>query len=72
MIKVIWFLKRAPHLTLAGFGHWWRSGHAPDILCDQSPYLRRHRRTVVCDLGRSSSLTAFLAGAVPSEESRQA
>lgn len=42
MIKVMWFLKRAPHLTLAGFGHWWRSVHAPDILCDQSPYLRRH------------------------------
>ena len=42
MIKVMWFLRRAPHLTLAGFGHCWRNVHAPNIIADTSPYLRRY------------------------------
>ena len=42
MIKVMWFLRRAPHLSLAEFGHWWREVHAPDIIRDQRPYLKRY------------------------------
>ncbi len=42
MIKVMWFLRRAPHLTLAEFGDWWRNVHAPDIIVDQAPYLKRY------------------------------
>ena len=42
MIKVMWFLKRAPHLSLEEFGHWWRNVHAPDIIADQSPHLKRY------------------------------
>ena len=42
MTKVMWFLRRAPHLNLAEFGHWWRTVHAPDIIADQSPWLRRY------------------------------
>lgn len=42
MTKVMWFLRRAPHLTLAEIGHCWRNVHAPDIIADPSPYLRRY------------------------------
>lgn len=42
MIKVMWFLKRAPHLTLEEFGHWWLNVHAADIADDQAPYLRKY------------------------------
>jgi hypothetical protein len=42
MIKVMWLLKRAPHLTLEEFADWWLGRHAPDIIADQSPYLRRY------------------------------
>lgn len=42
MIKVMWFLKRAPHLTLEEFEHWWLTSHAPDIISDQIPYLKRY------------------------------
>jgi hypothetical protein len=42
MIKVMWFLKRAPHLTLEEFHHWWLNVHAPDIADDQTPYLKKY------------------------------
>lgn len=42
MIKVMWFLKRAPHLTLEEFGHWWLNVHAADIAADQAPHLRKY------------------------------
>ncbi len=42
MIKVMWFLKRAPHLTQAEFADWWLNRHAPDIIADQSPHLKRY------------------------------
>lgn len=42
MIKVMWLLKRAPHLTLDEFRDWWLTRHAPDIAADQSPYLKRY------------------------------
>lgn len=42
MIKVMWFLKRAKHLSLAEFGTWWTSQHAPDIVADQTPHLKKY------------------------------
>lgn len=42
MIKVMWLLKRAPHLTLEEFGDWWLNHHAKDIAADQAPYLKRY------------------------------
>lgn len=42
MIKVMWFLKRAAHLTQAEFADWWLNVHAKDIAADQSPYLKRY------------------------------
>ena len=42
MIKVMWFLKRAPHLSQAEFADWWLNRHAKDIAADQAPYLKRY------------------------------
>jgi len=42
MIKVMWLLKRAPHLSLEEFQDWWLNRHAPDIIADQTPYLKRY------------------------------
>lgn len=42
MIKVMWFLKRAEHLTLEEFGEWWLNRHAPDICADQAPHLKKY------------------------------
>lgn len=42
MIKVIWLLKRAHHLTLGEFRSWWLDRHAGDIAADQAPYLKRY------------------------------
>lgn len=42
MIKVLWFLKRKEHLSLAEFRHWWLEIHAPMIEETQRPHLRRY------------------------------
>lgn len=42
MIKVMFFLKKADHLSLEEFHDWWLSKHAPAIVADQAPYLRRY------------------------------
>lgn len=42
MVKVMWFLKRAEHLSLHEFRRWWIERHAPDIVADQQPYLKRY------------------------------
>jgi len=42
MIKVVWFLKRAEHLSLAQFRDWWLTRHAPEIAADQKPFLKRY------------------------------
>lgn len=42
MIKVMWFLKRAEHLTLEEFGDWWLNRHAFDISADQRPHLKKY------------------------------
>ncbi len=42
MIKVMWFVKRADHLTLDEFERWWTETHAPDIVDEQVPHLVRY------------------------------
>jgi len=42
MIKVMWFLKRADHLTLEEFRKWWIEDHAPDIVEHQAPHLNKY------------------------------
>lgn len=41
MIKVMWFLKRAEHLTLAEFRAWWLD-HISLVADLQKPYLKRY------------------------------
>lgn len=43
MIKVMWFLKKADHLTLQEFKEWWLQHHARDILNDQFPFLKGYK-----------------------------
>jgi hypothetical protein len=42
MIKVLWFLRRAEHLSLEEFRRWWLQSHAADIADDQKPFLKRY------------------------------
>ena len=42
MIKVMWFVKRAEHLTLEEFRTWWTEAQAPDIRDEQTPNLVRY------------------------------
>jgi hypothetical protein len=49
MIKVMWFLKRADHLTLQEFRDWWIQHHAQDILDDQQPYLKNYKIDIRVD-----------------------
>ncbi len=49
MIKVMWFLRRAEHLSLAEFRDWWLNHHAADIAADQRPFLKRYKVDVRID-----------------------
>ena len=42
MIKVMWFLKRAPHLTPEEFRRWWLERHCFDVARAQAPHLRKY------------------------------
>ncbi len=42
MIKVVWLLKRAPHLSLEEFRRWWLESHIHMITDLQKPYLKRY------------------------------
>jgi hypothetical protein len=42
MIKVMWLVKRADHLSLEEFERWWTETHAPDIRDEQVPHLVRY------------------------------
>jgi hypothetical protein len=42
MIKVVWLLKRAPHLSLAEFRSWWLDSHIHMITELQKPYLKKY------------------------------
>ena len=42
MIKVMWFLKKADHLSLEEFKHWWLNTHVFDICADQKPHVKKY------------------------------
>ena len=42
MLKVMWFLKRADHLTLDDFHRWWMETHVPAVVEAQRPYLKKY------------------------------
>jgi uncharacterized protein (TIGR02118 family) len=42
MIKVVWFLEKAEHLSLEEFRRWWLEGHAPVIAAKQGRMLVRY------------------------------
>jgi hypothetical protein len=42
MIKVMWFLKRAEHMSLEEFRRWWLEEHCFDVARAQAPYLKRY------------------------------
>jgi hypothetical protein len=42
VIKVMWFLKRAQHLSLEEFRVWWLTRHCHDVARAQAPYLLRY------------------------------
>jgi uncharacterized protein (TIGR02118 family) len=50
MVKIVWLLKKAPHLTDDQFVDWWLNSHAPHAR--QAPGLRRY----VVNIGRDDTL----------------
>jgi hypothetical protein len=42
MIKVMWFLKRAEHLSLQQFSDWWLTQHSGDVAHHQGAHLRKY------------------------------
>jgi uncharacterized protein (TIGR02118 family) len=42
MVKVVWFLKKAEHLTMEEFRRWWLEGHAPMITARQGHLISRY------------------------------
>jgi hypothetical protein len=36
MVKVVWFLRKAEHLSMEEFRRWWLEGHAPMITARQA------------------------------------
>jgi hypothetical protein len=42
MVKVLWFLKRAEHLSSQEFADWWLNRHAHDVVRHQGEHLRRY------------------------------
>jgi hypothetical protein len=62
VIKVMWFLKRAEHLTLDQFRRWWLDHHAADVAADQHPYLKGYKIDI-----RIDDDSAYLGAAVGSQ-----
>jgi uncharacterized protein (TIGR02118 family) len=42
MVKIVWFLKKAEHLSMEEFRRWWLDGHAPVIKAKQGAMLHRY------------------------------
>ena len=42
MVKIVWFLKKADHLSMDEFRRWWLEGHAPVIAAKQGAMLTRY------------------------------
>ena len=49
MIKVMWFLKRADHLTLEEFRDWWLNNHIELVLSLQKDYLHKYSVSIRTD-----------------------
>jgi uncharacterized protein (TIGR02118 family) len=49
MIKVMWLVKRAEHLSRDEFAKWWTDVHAPQITAEQVPRLVRYVVNVALD-----------------------
>lgn len=42
MVKIVWLLKKADHLSMEQFRRWWLDGHAPLIKAKQGAMLTRY------------------------------
>jgi uncharacterized protein (TIGR02118 family) len=42
MVKIVWFLRKADHLSMDEFRRWWLERHAPVIAAKQAVMLRRY------------------------------
>ncbi len=42
MVKIVWFLKKADHLSMDEFSRWWLEDHAPLIKTKQAAMLHRY------------------------------
>ena len=42
MVKVVWFLRKAPHLSDDEFRSWWLERHAPMIVAKQGSMIARY------------------------------
>jgi EthD domain len=42
MVKVMWFLRKADHLSMEEFRQWWLEGHAPMISAKQGHLISRY------------------------------
>ena len=42
MVKVVWFLKKAEHLSMDEFRRWWLDSHAPMVVEKQGRMLSRY------------------------------
>jgi uncharacterized protein (TIGR02118 family) len=42
MVKVVWFLRKAEHLSMDEFRRWWLDGHAPVIAARQGALIARY------------------------------
>ena len=42
MVKVVWFLKKADHLSMDEFRRWWLGDHAPVVVEKQGSMLTRY------------------------------
>lgn len=49
MIRVLWLIKKADHLTMEEFRTWWTERQAPDIRDEQVPNLVRYIVNVRAD-----------------------
>ena len=42
MVKIVWFLKKADHLSMNEFRRWWLDDHAPAVVEKQGSRLTRY------------------------------
>ncbi len=79
MVKVMWFLRKAGHLSMEEFRQWWLEGHAPMIAARQGHLISRYvvNVSLADDLPGGTGVEAGWDGVaeewfVTMEEARQA